>query len=243
MGGPHRRGRGCRRAEQILRVQLQPLRGGAGGYLRKRLCTPPARVRVADLPHALELLRPALQQRLHLRLGLRPGLLQHHRHGRPGVGRAQVHHLDVRHVGHGRLCRSVVLRLELPLGTDLLDRQLGLELRLELMVQPLVQLLVRAVGTLVLLLVPSRLGLGTRLDRTPRRRSGPPLPPHDRPPALVQRAGSRPQLRLRSEPRLLVVVQHPRRTLRPGRARRIDLGQPLVRHAQPVDGLLVLQPL
>ena len=42
-------------------------------------------------------------------------------------------------MGYGGLRRSVVLRLEQAVGTQFLDRQLGLELRVEFVEQSLVQ--------------------------------------------------------------------------------------------------------
>ena len=77
-----------------------------------------------------------------------------------------VHHLDVRIVGHGDLLRSVVLRVEQALGPELLVRQLGLELRVELVAQSLVRTRLGTVVQFVVRpLVRTGLGLGARMAR------------------------------------------------------------------------------
>ena len=56
-------------------------------------------IQLPDLSDADELFQPSLQRHLPIRFGLRPGRLQHHRHGRRSVGRTQIHYFDVRHMG------------------------------------------------------------------------------------------------------------------------------------------------
>ena len=82
------------------------------------------------------------------------------------MGGTQVHHLDVWIVGHGDLLRSVVLRVEQALGSELLVRQLGLELRVELVAQSLVRTRLGTVVQFVVRpLVRTGLGLGSRMAR------------------------------------------------------------------------------
>ena len=124
MGGPHGAGAGRRRRKPLLR--LERLRRSGGGRLRKRLRTTAAGLRIAHLQDAVELLEPPLQRNVQLPDGLRSGLLQHHRHGRRSVGRTQIHHFDVRHVGTGHRLRGGVYGRHL----RQLVQQLGLRLAL-----------------------------------------------------------------------------------------------------------------
>jgi len=135
MGGPHGAGAGRRRRKPLLR--LERLRRSGGGRLRKRLRTTAAGLRIAHLQDAVELLEPPLQRNVQLPDGLRSGLLQHHRHGRRSVGRTQIHHFDVRHVGTGHRLRGGVYGRHL----RQLVQQLGLRLALlRLGVRPLLGL-------------------------------------------------------------------------------------------------------
>ena len=97
-GSPSRRNRGPAGGSRILRIgRLLP--GRAGRHVRKRLCPSFAGIQLPDLSDADELFQPSLQRHLPIRFGLRPGRLQHHRHGRRSVGRTQIHYFDVRHMG------------------------------------------------------------------------------------------------------------------------------------------------
>lgn len=97
-GSPSRRNRGPAGGSRILRIgRLLP--GRVGRHVRKRLCPSFAGIQLPDLSDADELFQPSLQRHLPIRFGLRPGRLQHHRHGRRSVGRTQIHYFDVRHMG------------------------------------------------------------------------------------------------------------------------------------------------
>ena len=117
------------------------------------------------------LFQPSLQRHLPIRFGLRPGRLQHHRHGRRSVGRTQIHYFDVRHMGFSqhselRMERRSLQRLVFQLGLQSLS--LGIpRFRLALLqLQPLLG--VSLLGRLLPLL-----GLLSRLGRRP---SPPPVP-------------------------------------------------------------------
>lgn len=91
---------------------FEPLQRYSGRYVRECLCAPSEGIRVADLPDAVELLQLPLRQFVHLCHGVRSGFLQHHHFRRRGLGRAQIHNLDVRNMGRHAL-RRLVFRLEL----------------------------------------------------------------------------------------------------------------------------------
>lgn len=124
-GSPSRRNRGPAGGSRILRIgRLLP--GRAGRHVRKRLCPSFAGIQLPDLSDADELFQPSLQRHLPIRFGLRPGRLQHHRHGRRSVGRTQIHYFDVRHMGFSqhselRMERRSLQRLVFQLGLQSLS--------------------------------------------------------------------------------------------------------------------------
>ncbi len=165
--GGHARPSKCRRGRAALlllgrcRAQLQQR---AGRHLRERIRTPSLRLQLADIPHAVELLLALVEPRPALRLGIRSGILQCHGIGRPGVGRAALHNVDVRLVGgYQHYIRTIFLAVEL--GVELPRRsvlQLVVGLSALLVVRlELEHLLQSHLERLVVGRTLSPLGLGT----------------------------------------------------------------------------------
>ena len=86
------------------------LPGRVSRHVRKRLCPSFAGIQLPDLSDADGLFQPSLQRHLPIRFGLRPGRLQHHRHGRRSVGRTQIHYFDGS--AHGVSPQHSELRME-----------------------------------------------------------------------------------------------------------------------------------